>query len=375
MKTSRHLLGSFKGGRVWNPPLLAAEPLQGGDIYFNLFFSSPLAGEGRVREALFTPAISSPFKGSNLLRGLILIGLVAFFAYGCAAKEKKPSAWEKAVDASMRGSEAFANSDYAAALVRFEISLELDRSVDNRQGELVDLINIARVYIALADYQNAGDRIEKAITLARSLNDNRKLAQAYATYSKVRWMAGDSHAALTEINKAISIHAKDGINSGGLLNLKAELLIDSGMAEKAEELLFTALSLNKREDSAAETANSYRALARVGEFKKTWNDALAFYSKAYDIDKPAGDPVKITIDLMGMAGCNLALKRPDEAVFLFGRAYIVSANAGLTARTVESLDKLIITYKEMGNAEKADFYSRIRDTMSADSGSGGGRAK
>lgn len=323
----------------------------------------------------------------------MLIGLVAIFAYGCAAKEKKPSAWEKAVDASMRGSEAFANRDYAVALVRFETSLELDRSVDNRQGELVDLINIARVYIALADYKNAGDRIEKAITLARSLNDNRKLAEAYATYSKARWMAGDSQAALTEINKAILLHAKDGINSGGLLNLKAELLIDpnggvdSGNVEKAEELLFTALSLNKREDNAAETANSYRALARIGEIRKTWNDALAFYSRAYDIDKPAGDPVKITIDLMGMAVCNLALKRPDEAVFLFERAYIVSANAGLTARTIESLDKLIVTYKEMGNAEKAGFYSGIRDAMSVeplegakplqgvDNGSGDGKAK
>lgn len=317
----------------------------------------------------------------------MLIGLIASFAFGCAAKEKRPSVEEKAVDASMRGSEAFANRDYAVALVRFEISLQLNRAVDNRHGELVDLINIARAYIALADYQNAGDRVEKAITLARSLNDNRKLAEAYATYSKVRWMAGDSQAALTEINKAISIDAKDGINSGGLLNLKAELLIDSGTGaeplqvekaepfQRAEELLFTALSLNKREDNAAETANSYRALARVSELRMKWNDALAFYSKAYDIDKPAGDPIKITIDLMGMAGSNLALKRPDEAVFLFGRAYVVSANAGLTARTVESLDKLIITYKEMGNAEKADFYSRIRDTMSADNGSGGGRAK
>lgn len=343
----------------------------------------------KISGHLLSPALLSIAKSLCVIQtlaaksgaGLMLIGLIASFVFGCAAKEKKPLAWEKAVDASMRGSEAFANRDYAVALVRFEISLQLNRAVDNRQGELVDLINIARAYIALADYQNAGDRIEKAITLARSLNDNRKLAEAYATYSKVRWMAGDNQAALTEINKAISIHAKDGINSGGLLNLKAELLIDSGkgaeppQVEKAEELLFTALSLNKREDNAAETANSYRALARVSELRKKWNDALAFYSKAYDIDKPAGDPVKITIDLMGMAGCNLALKRPDEAVFLFGRAYIVSANAGLTARTVESLDKLIITYKEMGNAEKADFYSRIRDAMSADNGSGGGRAK
>ncbi len=303
---------------------------------------------------------------------LLLFCSVLFSAYGCAAvREKRPVLEEKAADASIRGAEAFEMRDYMGALYRFENALQLNRSIDNRPGELVDLINIARVYVALGDYKSAEDRIEKAIMLAVQMDDRKKLSEARATLAKARWLAGDSGAALKEIEDALSIDAKNGVRSGARMNLKALILIDAGRADDAAGVLSAALSVSKAENNIAETANSYRALARVNEIGKKWNDALALYSSAYAIDKTAGDPVKIAAGLMGMGEASLALKRLTDAVFFFERAYTVSANAGLAAKTALSLDKLILAYKEMGNAEKAAFYSRVREAISGNGDAGG----
>lgn len=280
---------------------------------------------------------------------------------GCAGKavSDRPYMETKAIEAGHAGAEAFGNGDYRRALERFLESLRINRSVDNRRGEVMDLVNIGKVFIAMGHYKNAQDYLNDSLRLGVDLKDDILLSEAYGTLAKADYLSGDGASALDHIEESINIDGKDRVISGAKLNLKALIFIEAKRLDDASATLKTAFEVNREDDR--ELANSYRASGELNSARDDRAGAIEAFRKAYDMDKKLGDSVKIAADLESMAELNLKAGDFKEASFLFERAYIVSLNSGRAKDALGSIDKLIYTYKEMGNAEKASYYLRMKE--------------
>lgn len=304
-------------------------------------------------------------RRNGTIKAVFLAIAPALFYAGCAAQAPAASDRDfirtKAAEVSAAAADAFASGDHKRALEKFMEALRIDRSVDNRAAEVMDLVNIGRVYIALDRNDRAGAYLTEARRLALLIKDDKLLSEAVSTSAKSDYITGDYPAALKEIDEALTTDARLGAKQGSKLNLKAQILAASGKTDEARQAFGDALEINRKDGNGLETANSYRGIAELDRAANKPGEAVQSYKKAYDIDKQAGDSKKIAFDLEGIAHAKLVEGNLNEAVFYFERSYVVSLNAGMIRQAVESLDNLIKTYKEMGDEGKARYYARMRE--------------
>ncbi|MFQ5735266.1 MAG: tetratricopeptide repeat protein [Thermodesulfobacteriota bacterium] len=285
---------------------------------------------------------------------------------GCAhIRADRPFMLSMSEGASRDGAEAFASGARERALDKFREALRIDRSIDNRSGEMRDLVNIGRVYTALGRYVAAADFLNSAVRLGEVTKDEANLSEAYATFAKVEYLSGRTGPALDYMEESLQIDSRLGYKSGARLNLLGYIYIDCGRHAQAREVLGTALRINTDAGDTLEQANSYRALGDTSVAGGDAEEAFDYYEKAYRLDASAGVPDKIAHDLRKLAELNLKTGRRIKALFLFERYYVVSSNSGSRSNTMEALDRLISVCRELGDNEKALFYQGIKDGLDA----------
>ncbi|MEK6759681.1 MAG: tetratricopeptide repeat protein [Deltaproteobacteria bacterium] len=300
-------------------------------------------------------------------QGLCVL-LLAVFVAGCSAapvKEQRPYIMTMAEEASASGAAAYANGDFAKAAVRFGESLRMNRSVDNRGGELVDLINIGRATVELGDARSAVAMLEDALRLAALLKDEAALSEGHATIAKAHQLAGESPTALDHIEQSILIDARLGRRSGTALNLKGLIYLSAGRRQEAGPILAEALKLNTNANDSVQAANSMRALAEFERESGDLKEAYAYLERAYKADKSTASSGRIALDLEMMADIRVIEGRRADGAFLYERSYLVSLSNGQTSKAISRIEKLIKTYMDIGDVEKARFYTAIRDGILA----------
>ncbi|MBI5827275.1 MAG: tetratricopeptide repeat protein [Deltaproteobacteria bacterium] len=298
----------------------------------------------------------------------LLLTFMALFVAGCAAgptAAQRSYTERKAAEAARAGFEALESEDYRKAIEYFTQALTLNRSVDNRAGEVKDLINIGRVYIALNDVKGAETHLSEAVSLAAGEKEEAYLSAALASLAKVRYIQGDLHKALTEIERSLEIDSRLGTRSGSKLNLKARIYIDTGKLEEAMGILKQAYEWNSSVENKQEVANTLRQMALISEARGKIAEAKKLYDEAYTNDSAVGDSARIADDLESMAELELASGQPEKAAFLYERSFVVSLNAGHLDDALARLYKIIQVYKKTGNNDKVKSYEKIRDGVIA----------
>lgn len=273
----------------------------------------------------------------------------------------------KAAEAGRRAVSAYEAGDYRKSLSYSMESLRINRSIDNRPGELLDLINIGRILISAGDYERARLYISDAVRLALSSGDSGRLSEAYATQAKADLLSGSVSSAIDSIEEALSIDEKLGRISGERLNIKGMIYLREEMLPEASEAFEEALKANRSDGNGIETANSIRALAKIRWKERKGREALILYRDAYEIDKGGGDSGKIALDLLGMADIYFGDNDFKEAAFLYERSYIVSLNAGDRAGALKSLEMVIESYRALADEAKVIYYTRMRQGLRGES--------
>lgn len=310
-------------------------------------------------------------RGSEKIAALLLTLVIA--SGGCAGRDTKDTASveERAIKAGADGAEAFQRGEYPRAVLMFRESLRLNRSVDDRNGELIALINTARALLETGDTQGAEICLDDAVRLAKE-TDGRHLSEAYATAAKAALMSGRTAKALGAINEALEIDSDLGYKSGSKLNLKGFILLEEGRTEEAGTVIKEALDLNRSNNDRAELANSKRAMAGILKMKGRLAEAFSFYEEAYEIDRGLGASAKVALDLLSMGEISFLRGDGKEAAFLLERAYIVSLNNGYTKTAIGSLEMLIKTYGGLNDEERASYYKNIKEGLVEKQGGGSG---
>ncbi|MBE9527902.1 MAG: tetratricopeptide repeat protein [Proteobacteria bacterium] len=304
----------------------------------------------------------------NRVVPIIFLVLSLFMASGCASRqsgleEEGSYLHVRAEEARAVGVEAYTKGNYSSALQSFDSALKIDRAVDDRAKEVVDLINIARVSIAIGDMEAAEAYLDDAVNVSLEANLIESLGSAYATLAKVEYLTGRHDSALAHIEESIEADRGHGIQSGAALNLMGAILAEGGRFTEAKSVLARALKLNKVNKDGLELANSYRSLGLLHNLMKSHDKAIEQYRHAYDLDTRAGNSAKIAVDLSSMAALHHKLGRLNKAAYLLERSYIVNLNGGRTIDALGNLTFLIETYSKLGKTDKVHYFARIKSSL------------
>lgn len=263
---------------------------------------------------------------ARVRRRTLLVLLATLCICGCAATPQKPVSRPHALalEHNRRGVQAEARGDRDRALSEFNEALRLQGAVDNAEGMVVALVNIARTQRLKGDLQSAGSSVERALAL---LPEGSALgSELFFEKAKVLHAAGEIAAATGWAVRAEA--GAKGAELGRRLNLVALLKLRQGEVKQAAEVLERALPLNGGGAASAEEANSLRLLGEVALLQGEHDKAFESYRAALALDQELGLGKKIAADLAGLGGVAAARGDTAGAIGWYRRAVEVSKHGG-----------------------------------------------
>lgn len=276
----------------------------------------------------------------------LVLTLSALVWGGCSgtAVRNLSQARLKAINHNQRGVEEEVSGNADAALVQFSEALRLHSSIENVDGKVIALINIARTQRLKGDVPSARTAIERASSLLQEPSD--LAPELFFERAKIHLAAGDLVAALDWAARAAVL--EKGGNLGRRVNLVGTILLRQGLPDRAREQAETALKLNRDRKLSAEEANSLRLLGEIHLAQGKHGEAATCFNGALSLDKELGLGRKIATDLRGL-GC-AALQKGDlpGAISYYRRALEVSLNGADLDSAAQAMARLADLYRQGG---------------------------
>lgn len=290
---------------------------------------------------------------------LIVLMLLA----GCSAGKPLPVAKvaQEALShnrAALRAEEA---GDLPLALSELRESLRLYASIEEREGTLVDLINLARLKRRNGHYPEALQTVQLALELSRDGEVLR--GEAALEQGLIHLAAGEIEAARAAVQIALTIK-ESGTLRGRALNLQGRVELLQGDLAAAQRAAREALAAHEGDDPRREQGNSWRLLGDVALAAGQGTEAETAYSEALDRDRAIGSSERVADDLFGLAQSRQQRGALAEADDVYQRAFDVAHNGGLGTKAAVILQRRCEVQRLLGNEEAATACERQRDSLS-----------
>jgi len=266
---------------------------------------------------------------SNFAGGLCASLLGAIVLAGCGSPVVQQSArQEQAIKANHRGESAFRNAEYQRARMYFEEALRIGQSIENVGGMAANRINLARTSLALGDAAQTQRHLDQLLKTPAVTYPTVQLSEAAALQATLLLAGGNPDAALAQIEKGEAWCAGSCNAFPSLLLLRAQIALRAARPDEAIAHASNALRRLDGPQHPEEKANALRVIGEALLDKKDPAAATARFEQALALDREAGVPHKVSLDLIQLGQTSKQANRRDEANAYFRRAAAVRSAAG-----------------------------------------------
>lgn len=305
--------------------------------------------------------------------GILLLGLLVLS--GCAGQgQQLPPLAGQVRDLRAEGARLLEAGEVEEARGKLEEARRLAESLDDQKG-LAQVLN-ALGEAAIQDHANgnhanglaaAKDYHERALSIARRLDDRQMQATSLAYLGQVAYLEGDRESARSHYEEALERYRRMGDRHGEAVTLNnLGLLHHEGNPAEAERHYRQAMELNKAlEDIHAQAANLAN-LGTVLEEQGRQEEAAASYRKALDLDKQIEDRQAIAADLRKLGRLADHRGESGQALEYFHRAYLAYQALGQTDQARAILLRLLILARETGDEKALAAYHDALDRLSSE---------
>jgi tetratricopeptide (TPR) repeat protein len=227
---------------------------------------------------------------------LILLALVA----GCASAPPPPKgspAQARLAEAESRAAAAVRAGDNTGAARHYGEALRIATSLENADAVAANAINLSIVDQWLGRDADARAALGAVLDDPRGAFSERRRTQAELRRAILELATGNAGAATVWAGQAGARCRESCEYAGAILNVQAQVELESGRAAEAARLAERAAARGPR----AETANGLRTLGRALQAQSEPAKALEALEQALAIDRDLGDPRKILADLNELA--------------------------------------------------------------------------
>lgn len=250
---------------------------------------------------------------------------------------------------------------FAEAIVYYDSSLAVARTMPDKTEEARVLLNISNVYNSTADYSTSADYIMQSLELQEQLNDTFGIAVCRFTLGNVQYGQGDYKSSMVNYISALEMNRKSNKNSqfeaSTLANIGAILfeqeLYDSALTFfRQSEALFRAMDARAKTGSAMNNIGS--CLFRLGQM----DSALYYLHIARAINQELQRPGAHSTSLLALGDLHDSLGHRDSAFYYYRAALRISMQHNLKEDVLSVYKNLADVFEKSGQPDSALFYLR-----------------
>jgi tetratricopeptide (TPR) repeat protein len=228
-----------------------------------------------------------------------LVALIA--ACAAPALERGSPAQARLSEAEARAAALARSGDDAGAARFYGEALRIATSLENADAIAANAINLSIVNQWLGRDAEARAALAAVLDEPRAGFSERRKTQAELRRAILEAASGNRGAAEVWAGEAERRCATTCEYAAAILNVRAQLALDSGHAAEAARLAGAAFERARGETAHAEAANALRTLGRARTAAGEPGRALEPLRQALEIDRALGDPRKLLADLTELA--------------------------------------------------------------------------
>ena len=242
-----------------------------------------------------------------------------------APKAETPAAQGRLAEAEARAAALVRSGDYASAAHKYDEALRLAASVENADAIAANAVNLSIVYQWLGRLSDARDALSVVVDDSRRSFSERRRLQAELRRAILDLAARNNDGAAQWAQRAQARCAALSCEyAATILNLQAQLALESGRGEEASRLAQGAVERARARADIAETANGLRTLGRARRSQGDAATAIPVLEQALELDRTLADPRKILADLTELSRAAAAAGDRQAARDYAERALAVS---------------------------------------------------
>ena len=237
-----------------------------------------------------------------LAAGLILLMAGCGGGKATADGASKSLAQSRLTQAETRAAGFSKSGDYPNAARQYAEALRIATSLENADAIAANAINLSVVSQWLGRDNEARAALDAVLNDSHTAFSERRRIQAELRRAIVELGSGNTGAAAIWAGQAQQRCAAASCEyAAGILNVRAQIELDSGHAPDAAQLAQSAADRARSSGSQVETANALRTLGRARLAQGQPAPAMEPLKAALEIDREMGDPRKILADLADLS--------------------------------------------------------------------------
>jgi tetratricopeptide (TPR) repeat protein len=226
-------------------------------------------------------------------------------AAGCGGKAPLTNtslAQSRLAEAETRAAALVKSGDFSGAARHYGEALRIATTLENADAIAANAINLSVVQQWLGQDAEARSALAAVLDDPRTAFSERRKLQAELRRAILELAGGNIGAAAIWAGQADRRCAATNCEyAATILNVRAQVELDSGHAAEAARLAQAAADRSRGSANRAENANALRTLGRARQARGEPAAALAPLRQALEIDREIGDPRKILADLAELA--------------------------------------------------------------------------
>ena len=247
-------------------------------------------------------------------------------------------------------------AQYQQAIELYRQSLDIERQINNRQGEVAPLNNLGLAYKSLGQYKEAIDSYQQSLEIARDIND---LGGAASSLGSL----GNAHLLLGQYEKGIDFHQQS-------LEIKLGIGDLRGVANSLGSLGFAYKSLGQYEQAIDHhqqsleikrnilgdrlgEANSLIGLGNIRLRLGHYQEAIDFYQQALEVTRKIGVRPSEALSLGSLGNVHNLLGQYQQAIDFYRQALEIEHGIGDRQGKANSLTGLGNAYQSWGAQDKS----------------------
>lgn len=253
----------------------------------------------------------------------------------------------------------YAQSDFANAIVYYKKSAAIDKSLNDLKGVAGSLNNIGNIYADQGNYIEAINYYTRSKELKLKVKDTMGVARAYTNIGSIYGEQGNYHKALENFNMAVSFYEKLGLsNYTERLMLNIGMVYDNlGNVEKALIYVNKALEVSKKQNNQITIAICLSVKGSIYKTQLNYVNALEEFQKALQIRESINNKRGIGISLNDVADVQILVNQETKALKNFKKAEVVNQEIGSQIGLCRSYLGLARCFNSQKQYQKALNYT------------------
>ncbi len=248
---------------------------------------------------------------------------------------------------------------FAEAIVYYDSSLSVMRSISSRKNEANILLNKSNVYQKTADYATAAELCMQSLKLQEELNDTFGIAVCRLTLGNIHYGQGDFKSALINYVSALEMNKKSARNQGfegsAVANIGAILdeqkNYDSALVYfRRSETLFRSIHAD------AKVASAMNNIGACHYHLENNDSAIHYLNIGIRMNEELDRPDGLASSLSSLGSVYNSMKRYDSAQYFFRKSIEISIRHNLKEDLLSSYQFLSECYENSGQIDSSLTY-------------------